>query len=163
MRLSEFDLISEGDTYKMLFYLLSFILAISNDMEVENFYPKKGNTDGGYQFFVQLKSKEDLPLWIKIGEEIRSAVAEGYGLYYVWTVQHENGKVNVEISRDGIQWQHIGEFKFENESPLKLIFIITILGAVIFAGFESIKKYIRKTFKKRSDNGERKRFINSPL
>ena len=130
------------------------------NLVVKDFFPKKGTIDGGFQFYVHLENTEDLPLWIKIDEKINSAVNEGRGIYYVWAPRHEKGKVNVEVSRDGIHWIHACELNYSKENQFGSLFIIIIIGAMISVGFQAIKRMIKKKFKKsKSENGERKSFL----
>ena len=121
----------------------------STKLILNDFSPKKGTKDGGFQFFVYLENKEDLPLWIKIDERISSAVNEGNGIYYVWTKPHEKGKVNVEFSRDGIHWQYACEFQYTEDHYFSRLFIIIIIGSIISVAFLAIKRILNKKFRNR--------------
>ena len=116
----------------------------SKKLILSDFSPKKGTKDGGFQFFVYLETKEDLPLWIKIGERINAAVNEGNGIYYVWAPPHEKGKVEVQISRDGIHWQYACEFQYKDDHPFGFLLISIIIFAIIWVGAQVLIRKLKK-------------------
>lgn len=152
-------------------FLLLSTSAIQNDeandlseLKITHFSPLKGSKDGGFQIFVEVENSKRHPMWIKIDDSIITATIEDDGRYSIWSPQHEKGKVEIEISKDGINWYRAGVIEYTNDYSLQIVILFIICGAILSTITQYVKKYIRKNFKARkSDDGEMKQLLSRPL